>query len=105
MTLLQKQQKFAEMVASLLVWLIGHGYKFTFGDAYRSVEEATRLGKTNSLHTKRLAIDLNLFLNGKYLTKTEDYKEAGEYFELIGGTWGGRFEDGNHFSLEHNGVK
>ncbi|HAO1973206.1 TPA: M15 family peptidase, partial [Escherichia coli] len=31
----------------------------------------------------------------------------GEYWESIGGTWGGRFSraDGNHFSLEHNGVK
>lgn len=105
MTLLQKQQKFSLMVTSLLVWLMGNGYNFTFGDAHRSIEEATRLGFKKSLHTKSLAIDINLFLNGKYLKKTEEYKEAGEFWELIGGTWGGRFDDGNHFSLEHEGVK
>ena len=31
--------------------------------------------------------------------------ELGEYWESIGGSWGGRFNDGNHYSLEHNGVK
>ncbi|HBJ0947911.1 TPA: M15 family metallopeptidase, partial [Escherichia coli] len=32
----------------------------------------------------------------------------GEYWESLGGSWGGRFKsrpDGNHFSLEHNGVR
>jgi len=29
----------------------------------------------------------------------------GEYWEGMGGSWGGRFSDGNHFSLTHNGVK
>ncbi|MGO3686517.1 MAG: M15 family metallopeptidase, partial [Proteus vulgaris] len=44
----------------------------------------------------------------KYLTATSDYKELGEYWESLGGSWGGRFKtrpDGNHFSLEHNGVR
>ncbi|EOT8011848.1 TPA: M15 family metallopeptidase, partial [Escherichia coli] len=61
----------------------------------------------NSLHTLRLAVDFNLFINGKYQADTDAYRPLGEYWESIGGTWGGRFSraDGNHFSLEHNGVK
>ncbi|HGV6771546.1 TPA: M15 family metallopeptidase, partial [Escherichia coli] len=61
----------------------------------------------NSLHTLRLAVDFNLFINGEYQTDTDAYRPLGEYWESIGGTWGGRFSraDGNHFSLEHNGVK
>lgn len=62
-------------------------------------------GIVNSVHGLRLAADLLLFKNGKYLTDTEDYREAGEFWEGLGGCWGGRFNDGNHFSLEHNGVK
>lgn len=32
----------------------------------------------------------------------------GQYWESLGGSWGGRFKsrpDGNHFSLEHDGVR
>ena len=62
-------------------------------------------GIRNSLHSKRLAIDLMLFKNGVYLTNSEDYRPLGEFWESIGGTWGGRFHDGNHFSCEHEGIK
>ncbi|MCF4091851.1 M15 family metallopeptidase, partial [Escherichia coli] len=64
-------------------------------------------GIRNSLHTLRLAVDFNLFINGEYQADTDAYRPLGEYWESIGGTWGGRFSraDGNHFSLEHNGVK
>ena len=52
-------------------------------------------------------MDFNLFKDGKYLTATEDYTQLGEYWESLGGCWGGRFSsaDGNHFSLEHEGCK
>ena len=29
----------------------------------------------------------------------------GEWWESQGGTWGGRFRDGNHYGLEHDGAK
>lgn len=113
MTLSQKQQKFAQMVALLLQQAKSLGYEVTLGEAYRPPEVAqiyARDGRgiSNSLHTSRLAIDLNLFLDGKYLTQTEDYLPLGEWWETQGGAWGGRFQtrpDGNHFSLEHNGVR
>lgn len=113
MTLSEKQQLFTVMVANLIHWADERGYRLTFGEAYRTPEQAALNAKkgsgiTNSLHTQRLAVDFNLFVNGRYLTRTEDYAPLGEYWETLGGSWGGRFKsnpDGNHFSLEHNGVR
>lgn len=109
----RKQQLFVVMVANLIYWADEKGYCLTFGEAYRTPEQAALNAKkgsgiSDSLHTQRLAIDLNLFVNGEYKTRTEDYMALGEYWESEGGTWGGRFRnrpDGNHFSLEHNGVR
>ncbi len=88
------------MVARLLVFAQEAGYEITFGDAW-----AREGHREQSLHYIRLAIDLNLFRDGKYLTQTEDHEELGIFWESIGGAWGGRFNDGNHYSLEHNGRK
>jgi len=57
------------------------------------------------MHKLRLAEDLILDLNGVWLQKTEDYKVAGEIWESLHELcrWGGRFKDGNHFSLTHDG--
>ncbi|ATM78968.1 hypothetical protein CRN79_25420 [Serratia fonticola] len=113
MTLSEKQQQFTVMVAKLIIWAAEHNYKLTFGEAYRTPEQAklnakTGAGISNSLHCQRLAVDFNLFINGEYKTRTENYRQLGEFWESIGGSWGGRFKsnpDGNHFSLEHNGVR
>jgi hypothetical protein len=113
MTLSDKQQLFTVMIADLINWSSKHGYQLTFGEAYRTPEQARLNAKngrgiTNSLHTLRLAVDFNLFINGKYTTRTEDYQPLGLYWESLGGNWGGRFKnnpDGNHFSLEHNGIR
>ena len=91
------------MVADLIVFAYDKGYELTFGDAYR--DSRVTYGHPESLHRSRLAIDLNLFKDQVYLTSTDDHRELGEYWESIGGTWGGRFNDGNHYSLEHNGMK
>lgn len=107
MTLRQKQSLFVTLVVKLITK--GHqlGYEFTFGDAQRSIQEATRLGFKNSNHTRRLAIDLNLFKDGHYLSSTESHRPLGEYWESLHPMcrWGGKFGDGNHYSLEHNGVR
>ena len=100
MSLRQKQSEFVRMVALLILFANHHGYELTFGDAW-----AKDGHKINSQHYIRLAIDLNLFRDGKWLSKTEDHAELGEFWELIGGSWGGRFGDGNHYSLEHEGRK
>jgi len=54
--------------------------------------------KEDSFHYKRLAIDLNLFYSGRYLTSTKAHQQLGEFWELLGGSWGGRWQDGNHYS-------
>ena len=54
---------------------------------------------------ERNAVDLNLFKAGKYVALTEDHRPLGEWWESQGGAWGGRFEDGNHYSLEWKGRR
>jgi hypothetical protein len=103
MSLREKQSKFLHMTQLLIAY--GHmlGYTFTYGDAKRP-EDCT-YGRKNSNHKIRLALDLNLFKDGEYLSSTEDHQPLGEFWEFIGGAWGGRFNDGNHYSLEHNGRR
>jgi hypothetical protein len=111
MSLGSKQRKFTYMVGLLIKWAYENGYELSLGDAYRDprvfgdVGVYDGYGRRNSNHKVRLAIDLNLFKDGKYLTSTEDHKPLGDYWESIGGDWGGRFNDGNHYSLEHNGYR
>lgn len=105
MTLREKQSKFARMVADLIIHAYGMGYEVTLGDAYRDPRLHGGMGikkgygSANSFHKQRLAIDLNLFRDGKYLEGTDAHKPLGEWWEIKGGTWGGRFRDGNHYSL------
>ena len=111
MTLGQKQRKFTRMIADLIVFAYSRGYELTFGDAFRDPRVHGDVGAKKSYspassnHKIRLAVDFNLFRGGQYLTGTEDYAELGEFWESLGGAWGGRFNDGNHFSLEHEGRK
>lgn len=98
------------MVPQLIMHAYSLGYEITLGEVERSQAVAdanARAGKgiSNSLHGKRLAIDLHLFRDGKYLTDTESHRLLGEYWESIGGSWGGRFGDGNHYSLSWEGVR
>ena len=95
-----KQARFVRLVALLILKADELGYAVTFGDAY-----AQDGHMPNSLHYSRLAIDLNLFRDGKYLTSTKAHKPLGEHWESLGGAWGGRFGDGNHYSLEHEGRR
>lgn len=106
MTLRQKQSKFMFMLARLILHAETLGYELSMGRGYASAAaNDADGGHPNSNHLNRLAMDLNLFKDGKYLSATSDHEPLGLYWESIGGTWGGRFNDGNHYSLEHNGVK
>jgi len=64
-------------------------------------------GAAFSCHKLRLAIDLNLYRDGKYCRETEDHRELGEWWENEHplNVWGGRFNDGNHYSMTHEGMK
>lgn len=110
-TLRQKQSRFAKNVARLIDKAHELGFEVTLGDAYRDPRVFGPLGHRRgyghpkSAHKQRLAIDLNLFRDGQFCAETDDHKPLGEWWESQGGTWGGRFNDGNHYSLEHEGVK
>jgi hypothetical protein len=99
-----KQRQFAEMLPLLYLFIVQRGFKFTLGDAYR--DKRCPYGHPQSLHRFRLAQDINLFLpDGTYLQETEDHKVIGAFWESIGGSWGGRFNDGNHYSLSYRGMR
>lgn len=72
------------------------------------------IGIRTSLHRRGLAGDLLLYRRGAYLTQSEDYEELGvrwegfsrEYDgEELEFAWGGRFQDGGHFSIVHGGRR
>lgn len=111
MSLQKKQALFARMLARLLDQADAMGYEVTIGDGYRdprvfgAIGVRQGYGHPKSAHKYRLAMDLNLFRDGQFLQSTADHKPLGEWWEAQGGTWGGRFDDGNHYSLEHDGVK
>lgn len=113
MNIREKQWLFASLVPVLITYMSMKGYKPVLGYVYRDEETQKRLvekgaSKTqNSNHLRCIAIDVELFNSeGKYLTKTSDHEQFGEYWESLHPLcrWGGRFSDGNHYSIEHNGV-
>ncbi len=93
------------MAAGLIIKAFDMGYEVTLGDAFRDPRlhgafgEKKGYGEAKSLHKQRLAIDLNLFKDGVFLEGTEAHRKLGEWWESQGGSWGGRFRDGNHYSL------
>lgn len=107
----EKQHQFAVMLARLILWAHDNGHIVTMGEAFRTPTEAAAnaakgTGILRSLHCDRLACDLNLIVDGVYQKKSEAYTALGEYWETeLGGAWGGRWGDGNHFSLAHEGRK
>ena len=113
MTLGEKQELFMLLLPRLLDKAYEMGYKMRGGDLFRDprvfgkVGEKEGYGHSRSCHKLKLAIDINLFRNGKWLTETEDHRQLGEWWEGLHPLcrWGGRFDDGNHYSLEHEGMK
>ncbi len=97
MKLSEKQRDFTCMVARLIIWAYGRDLELTFGHVWRDSETQRRLvemklSKTmKSKHCDRLAVDFNLFIDGKYIGDAEEYRLLGQYWESLGGRWGGRF--------------
>src|ERR1035437_9787588 len=100
MTLSEKQIIFANNVAKLIQYIASKGYSCTLGEAFRSQEQANIYaqegkGITDSLHCKRLAIDLNLINeDGIYLPDSKDYQVFGLYWHTLHdlNKWGGVFK-------------
>lgn len=115
MTLGEKQRLFMRLMGQFLVWIYEQptlevtAGEFLRTQAQANANAASGAGISNSLHLQKLAADLNLFVNGIYQTDSAPYLSLGEKWESMHPLcrWGGRFSkpDGNHFSLEHNGVR
>lgn len=114
MTLGEKQRLFSLNLALLTIFAYENGYQLTQGDGFRDsrvfgkVGEKAGYGHAKSAHKQRLAHDYNLFINGVYQITSEAHKILGEYWKDLHplNRWGGDFKnaDGNHYSMEHNGV-
>lgn len=106
-----RQRAFAVAAAQLIIKANELGYGVTLGDAYRDPRafgvsgEAGPYGSKTSNHKKRLAIDLNLFTDGEYITDDRGHRELGAWWELsfeeFGARWGGRYMDPNHYEFIH----
>ena len=95
MSLRQQQSDFAKALGMLIAYAYSLGYEMTLEEGFVSSGTGHIDG---SFHYKKLAQDINLFKDGKYLTATTDHATLGIYWERLGGTWGGRWNDGNHYS-------
>ena len=93
----QKRCRFTVMLARLIDYANSLGFELAI--------DRTRDNSSKRLHKYVLAADFNLYKNGHYLRSTSSHKPLGLYWEAMGGTWGGRFGDGNHYSLPYNGIK
>lgn len=104
MTLHQKQILFSDCFARLVLHAQDYGYEAVIDSVARRDDPGC--------HGMRLAGDLLLFKDGKYIVDGLDkaYRDLGEWWkrqhELC--RWGGDFTgsnagDGNHFSITHGG--
>ena len=108
-----RQSHMMYCVMVLLDEIFQRGYECTGGDLMRDkrvfgvVGESKGYGAPSSNHKQRLAIDINLFKDGKFLTETEDHRIFGEYWESLDerNRWGGRFNDGNHYEVLPHGKR
>lgn len=111
MTLGEKQELFARLFCAHVVWLYERGYAVRLGDVFASAGH-----RAGSNHYIKLAGDINLFRGGVFLTATLDHQESGDMWESRHELcrWGGNWDkdeiagepgedDGNHYSLWHNG--
>jgi len=114
MNLREKQAEFLTMVSKLVSFCCITNRRVFINELYRSKERQAELygigrSKTiNSKHLIGLAIDLVLIdENGKPDWNFEHYIPLGEYWEKLGGIWGGRWKlkDGVHFEYQDKEKK
>jgi hypothetical protein len=114
MTLREARCAFSKQLAWFVVEVsTWEGYEIAFDEVTDRItaKDPTTDHMKGSLHELGLAADLLLYKDKKYLTNTTDYQKAGELWECLGIEhelplrWGGRFNDGNHFSFEWLGRR
>ena len=114
-SLREKQSLFVRLLQTFFEYAHSRGYELTLGEGHVDNPRKTRAGRSvedgghmdQSLHYSRLAIDLNLFVDGKYISDGghEAWQDLGLFWEGLHpmASWGGRFRDANHLSLRHGG--
>lgn len=114
------QEEFAQSAAKLIQKAAELGYGVTFGEVWRTPTQAQwnadhHIGIAHSLHMERLAIDLNVFKDGDYITAREPYEQLGTWWKSLKSPipgafyrWGGDIEhlqDLDHFSLSPDSTR
>lgn len=112
MSLHDAQALHVKLIASLIKFAYASGFELTWGEAYRTPQQAQwdadhHTGIVGSVHCDRLAVDLQLFKDGVYLTDPVAYKPLGDYWTQLDSScrWGGNFTtaDADHFSITWQG--
>jgi len=125
--LVEKQARFAVLLARLILWINAQGWSVTLGEGAvterRRVKLPQRATETwerevfamdavhmpGSLHYIRLAADLNLFVGGEIVRDGGHpaWQEIGRHWKSLASdaAWGGDFDsvDANHFSIREGG--
>lgn len=113
MSLNAKQVEFTRVMAEFQCWCFENGHEIIEAESFRPpwvAEEYARRGAgiKNSTHTKKLARDLFVVINGRVTWDIEAYAVLGAEWKRRHplARWGGDFRnrDAVHFSFEHNGV-
>ncbi len=109
MSLVAQQAEFLLDVSRLIQYAVSQGWVVTGGELFRTAEQQELYVKTgrsktmNSLHLKRLAIDLNFFKDGKLVYDKQQLAPIGAHWERLNplNSWGGNgvtLVDVPHFS-------
>lgn len=111
------QSLLVRCLGDLIRYAYGRGYELTLGEGFVQTPRKTRDGAfvqdgvhmPSSLHYTRLAIDLNLFVRGEWVTSGEHFAwvDLGNFWEALDPacSWGGHFHDANHLSVTFGGRK
>ena len=97
MSLSKRQCEFTAALAKLILKAGELGFDVKVQELNRTVETQKQYvaeGKSktmNSRHLDKLAADIVLFLKDGGIASAEHYRGLGEYWESLGGRWGGRF--------------
>ena len=108
------QELFSYLMARHILWLYSQGYRVRGGDWFRDPRVHGAVGENESyshpysMHKSKCAFDINLISKGgKYIETTQGHLFSGRKWEKRHPltVWGGRFNDGNHYSMTYQGRK
>lgn len=112
LTLGQMQRIHVQLVSELIAFTYAQGYQLSWGEAFRTAQQAQwdaahGTGIVNSVHCDRLAVDLQLFKDGVYLTDPAAYKFMADYWQslhpLCRAGYYFKTVDADHFGMEYLG--